>query len=166
MNQSEWSSKIMEAKDTLQMLAATDGVDQDQFVIATYYVETPSPDIVKYAVGVAVQQTTGTWVKVHGESSDLKEQHGGKVTQIFKVPGSTPSYIIQIAYPISNLTADFETLLATVMGAQCLLRHLSFKTPVSTRSDEVQQRLPQYHDMGHESHNFHFVRQCLCGGYE
>jgi 2,3-diketo-5-methylthiopentyl-1-phosphate enolase len=105
-----------DAVNALQVLAASDGLDQDKYVVATYYVETPSPDIVKYSAGVALQQTVGTWVRVQGETPSLMEEHGGRVTQIFKVPGTSQSYLIQIAYPTSNLTADFELLLATVMG--------------------------------------------------
>ena len=116
MYQAESQRKMASSADTVRMLTSSDGLDQDQYITATYYIETPSTEIVKYAAGIALQQTTGTWVKVHGETPDLKEKHGGRVSQIFKVPGSPHSYIIEISYPISNFTSDFEILLATVMG--------------------------------------------------
>lgn len=105
-----------DANDTLQMLAASDGLENGRYIIATYYIETPTTESVKYSVGVALQQTTGTWVKVQGETRELREEHAGRVTELFKIPGTSQSYLLEIAYPISNLTPDFELLLATVAG--------------------------------------------------
>ena len=116
MEQTVPSGKHWDADETIQMLTAADGLNPDKYIVATYYVETPSPDIVSYSVGVALQQTIGTWLKVQGQTPGLMEEHGGRVTQIFKVPSASQSYFIQIAYPVSNVTSDFELLLATVMG--------------------------------------------------
>ena len=110
------SKKRWEVDDTLQMLAAADGLDRDEYILATYYLETPSTELVKYSLGVALEQTTGTWVKVHGETSDLREKHAGKITQLFKIPGTPQSYLVEIAFPTSNLSPDLELLLATVAG--------------------------------------------------
>jgi len=110
------AKKWEDVTDTLQMLAAADGLDRDQYIIATYYVETPSTELVKYAVGIALEQTTGTWVKVHGETYDVREKHAGKITQLFKIPGTPQSYMLEIAFPTSNLSPDFELLLSTVAG--------------------------------------------------
>jgi len=116
MQQTGFSGKRWDAAETIQMLTASDGLNPDKYILATYYVETPSADIVGYSVGVALQQTIGTWVKIQGQTPDLMEEYGGRVTQIFKVPATSQCYFIQIAYPVSNVTSDFELLLATVMG--------------------------------------------------
>jgi len=98
------------------MLGAADGLDADEYIFATYYIETPSTDLVKFSIGIALEQTTGTWTKVLGETYDVREKHAGKITQLFKIPGTTQSYILEIAFPTSNLSADFELLLAAVAG--------------------------------------------------
>ena len=104
------------SKEIFQVLKAREELDKDYYIIATYYLETPSTDIVKYSSAIAQQQTTGTWVKVHGETSDLVEKHGGRVSSILKVSATPHSYVVEIGYPTSNLTPDFELLLATVAG--------------------------------------------------
>jgi len=109
-------SRSSEAFDTLQMLGAADGLDAEEYIFATYYIETPSTDLVKFSIGVALEQTTGTWVKVLGETYDMREKHAAKITQLFKIPGTQQSYIIEIAFPTSNLSPDFELLMATVAG--------------------------------------------------
>jgi 2,3-diketo-5-methylthiopentyl-1-phosphate enolase len=110
------SGRKWDASDTMSLVISSDGLDPEEYVIATYYLETPSPEILKYTVGVALQQSTGTWVKVKGETPELREKHAAKVTQLFKVPNSNNSYYVGIAFPVSSLTPDFELLLAMVTG--------------------------------------------------
>lgn len=108
--------KKWEGTESLQMLKVLDGLDPDEYIIATYYIETPAMEIVKYGIGIALEQSTGTWVRVHGETYDVREKHAAKLTQIFKIPGTIHSYLLEIAFPTSNISPDLELLLATVAG--------------------------------------------------
>lgn len=96
-----------------------------EYMIATYFVESATQDVVKYAAAVADEQTTGTWIEVPGETNDIKLKFGGKVVGIFEVPDyefEVPKsveerrFIIQIAYPMSNFNPQIPMLLTTVIG--------------------------------------------------
>ncbi|WP_434511885.1 RuBisCO large subunit C-terminal-like domain-containing protein [Desulfitobacterium sp. AusDCA] len=98
---------------------------EEDYIIATYFVETESKDVVKYAVAVAEEQTTGTWIEVPGESNRVKIKHGGKVVSIFEVPDyefEIPKgiverkFIIQVAYPMLNFRPQIPMLLTTAIG--------------------------------------------------
>lgn len=95
------------------------------YVIATYFMETSAPDIIKYAVAIAEEQTTGTWVAVPGETDELKKIFGGRVVAIYETPDyetSVPGdvterrYIVQIAFPARNMGRSMPMLLSTVIG--------------------------------------------------
>lgn len=97
----------------------------EDYMIATYFVESTTKDIVKYSVAVADEQTTGTWVEVPGETNRVKIKHGGKVVGIFEIPDyefEVPKdvverkFIIQIAYPIISYHPQIPMLLTTAIG--------------------------------------------------
>jgi ribulose-bisphosphate carboxylase large chain len=104
-------------------------------IIATYLIETAFP--LEYAAEVmAGEQSTGTFVKVPGETAELKEQHGARVvsiTELEKVknpslPGSrTPAQmdgaaaeyhraIVVLSFPYDNFGPSIPNLLSTVAG--------------------------------------------------
>jgi Ribulose 1,5-bisphosphate carboxylase, large subunit len=98
---------------------------EKDYIIATYFVETAAPDIVKYAAALADEQTTGTWVTVPGESNTIREKFGGKVVGIYETPDyetvvpedvKDRRYIISIAYPAINIGTSIPMLLSTVIG--------------------------------------------------
>jgi len=61
----------------------SDGIEEDKYVIATYYVaNAKSMEAVKYAAALAVEQTTGTWISVPGETHEVREKHLGRVVGI------------------------------------------------------------------------------------
>ena len=64
-----------------------EGIEPEDYAVATYFVGVKREvDIVKYAESIACEQTTGTWVKVPGETQDIREIHGGKVIGIYEIP--------------------------------------------------------------------------------
>jgi len=98
-------------------LRAVEGLDIDKYAIATYYVETPEPDLVKYAEGMAVEQTTGTWTPVPGETIDVRERSGGKIVGIYRIRGAPNSSIVRIAYPVENWGGpNLGVMLSTIFG--------------------------------------------------
>lgn len=50
-----------------------EALDKDHFVIATYYCATkPSTNSLKFAAALAIEQTCGTWLKVPGETEEVR----------------------------------------------------------------------------------------------
>src|SRR5687768_5842881 len=101
-------------------------------IIATYQIETAHP-LEKAAAIMAGEQSSGTFVKVPGETPELTEKHGAKVLSITpleavdapSLPGSrppkgiTPQYQraeVVISYPFENVGASLATLVTTVSG--------------------------------------------------
>jgi 2,3-diketo-5-methylthiopentyl-1-phosphate enolase len=117
----------MEMKEILGLpLALPDGVDYDDYVIGTYLVSysaaLPIPII---APMLAVEQSTGTWVPVPGETLDVRCQHIAKVIGVYEVPDyestvppnlQTRQWFVQIAYPEVNIGEQIPMLLTTVVG--------------------------------------------------
>jgi 2,3-diketo-5-methylthiopentyl-1-phosphate enolase len=117
----------MEMQEILGLpLALPDGVDYDDYVIGTYLVSymaaLPIPII---APMLAVEQSTGTWVAVPGETLDVRCQHIAKVIGVYEVPDyestvppnlQTRQWFVQIAYPEVNIGEQIPMLLTTVVG--------------------------------------------------
>lgn len=117
----------METQEILGLpLALPDGVDYDDYVIGTYLVSymaaLPVPII---APMLAVEQSTGTWVPVPGETLEVRCQHIAKVIGVYEVPDyestvppnlQTRQWFVQIAYPEVNVGEQIPMLLSTVVG--------------------------------------------------
>ncbi|MGI6606612.1 MAG: RuBisCO large subunit C-terminal-like domain-containing protein [Peptococcia bacterium] len=103
-----------------------DGIDREDFVIATYYIQTNrNAEAVKYACAVAVEQSSGTWTPVPGETHELREKHLGRVVGIYEMPafiGELPQtvlerqFLIRIAFPVKNIGPIFSMMLTVFVG--------------------------------------------------
>ncbi len=108
-------------------------------VIATYWVETPL-SIEQAAESLAGEQSTGTFVKVPGETEALKQRHAARVISIERLeasataslPGSCATdgssfqrAIVRIGFPAENFGSNLPTLVATLMGNLFELREVS-----------------------------------------
>lgn len=90
-------------------------LDED-YLIATYYLETPL-ELEKAAKATAAEQSTGTWTKVEFETSQLIKQHGAEVVEVEEMErGKTNRGIIKIAFPLINFGPVIPMLLSTVAG--------------------------------------------------
>lgn len=107
--------------------ALPEGVnDEDDYLIATYYVELPSSwNTPKLAEMLAVEQSTGTWVAVPQETPEVRRKHVAKVTGVYEVPNyefELPSdikerrYLVQMAFPVVNFGSQIPHLLTAVAG--------------------------------------------------
>jgi 2,3-diketo-5-methylthiopentyl-1-phosphate enolase len=117
----------MEMQEILGLpLALPDGVDYEDYVIGTYLVSysaaLPIPII---APMLAVEQSTGTWVPVPGETAEVRCQHIAKVIGVYEVPDyestvppdlQTRQWFVQVAYPEVNIGEQIPMLLTTVVG--------------------------------------------------
>ena len=106
--------------------ALPDGIDYDEYIIATYLAsfgaEVPIPLL---SMALAVEQSTGTWVPVPGETPDVRCRHVAKVLGVYEVPDhefevpaslQTRNWIIQVAYPEVNIGSQIPMLLTSVIG--------------------------------------------------
>lgn len=103
-----------------------EGIDHERFIIATYYCATkPSTNMVKFAAALAIEQTCGTWLKVPGETPEVRERAIGRVVGIYETPSyqiaippevTERNFIIRIAYPWQNFGPSLSMMLSTVIG--------------------------------------------------
>lgn len=98
-----------------------------QRLVARYYVET-SIDPERAAAVLAGEQSSGTFVKVPGESDDLRVRHAAEVTAVHLLGDVAPSLPsrsapetvtaaeIEIEFPLENVGPDIATALTAVAG--------------------------------------------------
>ncbi|MBI5968045.1 MAG: 2,3-diketo-5-methylthiopentyl-1-phosphate enolase [Deltaproteobacteria bacterium] len=108
------------------LFSTPEGIDRESFVIATYLVEHDSSvEILRSAAALAVEQTTGTWTPVPGETPELRKKHVGRVIAVHEIPAhefevprnvETRQFIVEIAYPWVNFGHQIPMLLSTVFG--------------------------------------------------
>ena len=105
--------------------ATLDGIDQEEYILATYLVMSKSRDLLKRAAAIAVEQTTGTWTPVPEETPEVRRKHVGKVVGVYEVPDyemgvpeeiEERAYIVQMAFPFINIGVQIPMLLSTVIG--------------------------------------------------
>jgi 2,3-diketo-5-methylthiopentyl-1-phosphate enolase len=97
----------------------------DDYLIGTYLFRTENPDILGRITSAATDQTTGTWVRLPGESQEMLGKHRGRVLNVWEVPDIELAksreelqhrYIFQIAYPWQNFGAQIPMLFTTAYG--------------------------------------------------
>ncbi|HOQ99188.1 MAG TPA: RuBisCO large subunit C-terminal-like domain-containing protein [Anaerolineae bacterium] len=107
-------------------IALPDGVDYDDYLVATYLVSFPrSIPVPQLAPALAIEQSTGTWLPVPGETPEVRRQHVAKVIGVYEVPDyewAVPReveqrhYVIQIAFPQVNIGTQLPMLLTSIVG--------------------------------------------------
>ena len=107
-------------------LALPDGVDYDEYLIATYLASFPAEmPIPLLSMALAVEQSTGTWVAVPGETPEVRRHHVAKVLGVYELPDyefsvppslETRNWLIQVAYPEVNIGSQIPMLLTSVVG--------------------------------------------------
>lgn len=107
------------------IFAMPESVDPEQFIVATYYVETDSEDLLAVCSALAVEQTTGTWVPVPGETAEVRQRHVGRVISVQELPDyefdmgerkGRRKVVFQVAFPWANIGQQIPELLSTVIG--------------------------------------------------
>ena len=96
----------------------------NDYIIATYQAKVKSQNIDKLAMAIANEQSTGTWIKVGADSIEKTRNFGTKLVAIYEVPDTgndrmpdeVPTYLIQIAYPISNFCDSISTMMTMLFG--------------------------------------------------
>ena len=132
MGKGEWGMSF--DRDLFRLPEAVAG---QEYVLATYYLETPL-ELYEAANALAAEQSSGTWRRVGRETDDLREAHGAKVVGIYPVPTEIlennlptavepdrfgglrrPRYraaVLRLAFPTVNFGAKLPNLLSAVAG--------------------------------------------------
>ena len=107
-------------------MALPEGVDYSEYAIASYLASFPrNIPVPKLAPSFAIEQSTGTWVAVPGETEEVRRTHIAKVINVFEIPdfewmlpkeAEFRDYIVQIAYPIVNFGSQIPMMLTTIVG--------------------------------------------------
>ncbi|MCW5969099.1 MAG: ribulose-bisphosphate carboxylase large subunit family protein [Blastocatellales bacterium] len=110
-------------------------------IIATYWIETSHP--LEFAAEVmAGEQSCGTFVRVPGETAELRERHAARVERVTELeivdapslPHSTSPENhdggfkraeVELSFPLANMGASLPNLLSTVCGNLYELREFS-----------------------------------------
>ncbi len=68
-------------------IALPEGIDMENHVIATYWIEADrTMDMALMGQILAIEQTTGTWVPVPGETPEVRAKHVAKVIGVYEAP--------------------------------------------------------------------------------
>ena len=104
-----------------------DGIDLESYIIASYIIKRPRGMNVNYLSRfAAIEQSTGTWVRVPAETAEVRKEHVARVLGVYEIPTyeyvipkdiKERIYFVQIGFPISNIKGDgIPMLLTSVIG--------------------------------------------------
>lgn len=125
--------------------ALPEGIDMEKHIIATYYVSMPR-DVDMLTMGdiLAIEQTTGTWTPVPGETPEVRASHVAKVIGLYEAPfyeHAVPEdvkdrqYIMQVAFPSANVVDQYPMILTATIGNISMapnLKLLDLRMPKAT----------------------------------
>ncbi|MCJ7825571.1 MAG: RuBisCO large subunit C-terminal-like domain-containing protein [Anaerolineales bacterium] len=106
-------------------IALPESIDTSEYIVATYAIQYPNKiDMREMGQAIAIEQSTGTWTPVPGETPELRKRHVAKMIGLWEIPfyeWSLPDegerkYIMQVAFPPINFTPQIPMLLTSVMG--------------------------------------------------
>ncbi|MFW9874702.1 MAG: RuBisCO large subunit C-terminal-like domain-containing protein, partial [Candidatus Thorarchaeota archaeon] len=104
-----------------------DGIDLEKYIIASYILKRPKGQNVNYLSRfAAIEQSTGTWVRVPSETEEVRKHHVARVLGVYELPMyeyGVPKdikeriYFVQIGFPIVNVKGmGIPMLFTTVIG--------------------------------------------------
>ena len=103
-----------------------ESLNMEDYIVATYFVEGYTSDLLNKAGSMAIEQTTGTWRPVPLETPAVRARHGGKVIGVYEIPnyefdmseaeGKERMAVLKIAYPFENFGSNLGQLLTTIVG--------------------------------------------------
>ena len=106
--------------------ALPEGVDPEEYIIGTYYMSFPKGmNPFEITQVLALEQSTGTWLPVPGETPDVRKKHVAKVIGVYEVPDyevmipqevDWRNFIVQIAFPWRNIGDRLSMLFSTIVG--------------------------------------------------
>ncbi len=107
-------------------ISLPEDIDPNEYLIATYLATFPANvPVASLAPALAIEQSTGTWVPVPGETPEVRAKHVAKVTGVYEIPDyeymvppetKTRTYVIQMAFPVINFGSQIPMMLTSVVG--------------------------------------------------
>ncbi len=107
-------------------IAIPESIDMEKHLIATYWLKgDKSYDAATVGQILAIEQTTGTWTPVPGETPEIRAAHVAKVIGVYEAPYyeygvpadvAERQYILQLAFPSVNVDDQFPMILTAVIG--------------------------------------------------
>jgi 2,3-diketo-5-methylthiopentyl-1-phosphate enolase len=104
-----------------------DGIDLEKYIIASFIIKRPKGQNVNYLSRfAAIEQSTGTWVRVPAETAEVRKHHVARVLGVYEIPMyeyiipkdiKERTYFVQIGFPVINVKNNgIPLLLTTVIG--------------------------------------------------
>ena len=103
-----------------------ESIDMENNLIATYWVQMDKAwDASVMSQVIAIEQTTGTWTPVPGETPEIRAKHVAKVIGVYESPYyeygvpadvTNRQYIIQLAFPAANVEDQLPMMLTALVG--------------------------------------------------
>ena len=140
----------------LYLTATAESISSEDYVVATYLIGAHrDADILQRASMIGLEQTTGTWTRVPGETDEVRHRSAGRLIGIYSVPdyesrGSIPAdttlrwYVARIAYPWINFYDNIPLLLSTVIGNISAMDNLKLLDLEFPRSYVAQFKGPKF----------------------
>ncbi len=102
-----------------------ESLDQDRFVVGTYYIEDSKPewefiDHLGQIERLALEGSTASWMDVKEETPEVRERLSSKVLGYYEIPAprGTKKAIVQLAFPIAawEVNVNMPMLLLSISG--------------------------------------------------
>jgi len=104
-----------------------EGLPDKEYVVATYLVgANTQADVIAKSSALAIEQSTGSWTWVPGETESVRQRYAAKVIGIYGVPNyeliaNLPKdqlryFVLRVAYPWVVFYDNIPLLLSTVIG--------------------------------------------------
>lgn len=110
-----------------------DGIDIEKYIIASYVIKRPKGQNVNYLSRfAAIEQSTGTWIRVPAETAEVRKHHVAKVLGVYELPHleyvlpkdiKERMYFVQIGFPIVNIKGDGIPMLFTSVIGNISITH-------------------------------------------
>ena len=110
-----------------KLFPTMEGIAGEDYVVATYFISASAhADVVAKAAALAVEQSTGSWYSVPGETEAVRQRYAAKIVGLYGVPNyelianlpkeESRYFILRVAYPWVNFYDNLPLLLASVIG--------------------------------------------------
>jgi len=122
-----------------------ESIDMENHLIATYWAQMDKAwDASVMSQVIAIEQTTGTWTPVPGETPEIRAKHVAKVMGVYEAPYyeygvpadvTARQYVIQVAFPAANVEDQLPMMLTALVGNISLvpnLKLLDIRLPKAT----------------------------------
>jgi 2,3-diketo-5-methylthiopentyl-1-phosphate enolase len=110
-----------------RLFPLSEGINSEDYVIATYYVAGGSQaDLVAKSAAIAIEQSSGSWFAVPGETEEVRARSAAKIVGIYSVPNyeliaqvpkdQPRAFVLRAAFPWINFYDNIPLLLSSVIG--------------------------------------------------